>query len=172
MRKLFVTTLALSFLGALAIGVVYAWEETNTLPGTAPVGGAIHTVRLEPYMSEGLPVFLGPNGHEARPLKGTIDNKGVFPLLIASGAVAIDQVDPYVFGSASPDTSPGLQCAVGDFSGRVGVTNAGPVPVGAVAGGGFDVYVTVAPNAPADCQWDWVSMTVSITASTVPAPAP
>lgn len=172
MRRLFMTTLGLSFLGALAIGAVYAWESTNTIDGSAPVGGAVHTVRLAPYTwGAGLPVILGPNGHEVKALFGSIDNKGTYPLLIASGAVAFNTVTPLQINGTA-DTSPGLLCKIDHFAGRVDVTNPGPVGLGVEQGGAFDVYVKVDGEAPDDCQWDIVSMTVSITASTAEAPAP
>ena len=97
---------------------------------------------------------LGPNGNTVTVADGKIKNTGDFDLEITGGLTSID--------SLTPDPPGGATCSTSDFGGSVDSIPATVVTPGSTLIPPFLVNILTKLGAPADCQGDTVSYTVTI----------
>jgi len=159
LRNVFAGTTFTAIAIALVFGAVFAFTTSDSARGAALVGEngfeitfkpVCDGVLTEPYLAteatvDGITVIpchtiIGPNGSRTKVGEGFGSNSGDFDLVVTGGSVEIRALH-YV------DT----ECGVANFGGSVEIFGDEVIPPGG-EGGKFEVALSVAVDAPEDCQ--------------------
>ena len=145
MRKLFIGTILVSLLGALAIGAVLAWTGSTT-NGTGQ-SAATGEVSAQVWNVAGTGALVVPTGA---------------PILVATGGLYND--GDIAMGATGGSVSNAVVTNVGTcgLSGSVTVTNGGLLAVGATVAPLYDVYLTMGTGAGNGCQNGAISYDLTI----------
>lgn len=159
LRNIFAGTTFAAIAAALVLGGVFAFTTSDSARGAARVGEngfeitfkpVCDGVLTEPYLdTEATPdentiipchTIIGPNGSRTTVGEGFGSNNGDFDLVVTGGRVEIRTLH-------YADT----ECRTENFGGLVEVFGEEVIPPGG-EGGKFEVALTVAEDAPEDCQ--------------------
>jgi hypothetical protein len=171
LRNVFAGTTFTAIAIALVLGGVFAFQTSDSARGAAIVGTngfeitfkpVCDGVLTEPYLdTEAAPeantiipchTIIGPNGSRTVVGEGFGSNNGDFDLLVTGGFVEIRTLH-------YADT----ECRTDNFGGLVEIFGEEVIPPGG-EGGKFAVALTVAEEAPDDCQGQVVYYKVTVEA--------
>lgn len=172
MRKIFATAALTSLAGALLFGGAFAWRTSDSARGAALVGENGFAITYVPHCTadftepfidtdetdaELAPIpcatLIGPNGSITEVGRGGGQNNGDFPLVVVGGEMKIRAVH-----------YPNRECRAQNFSGDIRLLNPGQVIQPGEEGGRFAAFISVADNAPADCQGQLVYYRLTVVA--------
>jgi hypothetical protein len=174
MRKIFAGATIFSLIGAALLGGVFAWTVSDHEDGQNDVGeGGIEIV----YWTEYEDALLGPQGSDVKVAAGELNNVGDFAVNNLRGTVhATDvcHVSEGTQGEFLGCVQDELKCTTDDFGGDLwwepgdGTGSDISLAAGDEDDGDvkFQVFVTMAADAPDTCQGATVSWEVWIEADT------
>jgi len=177
MRKIFGGAMAFSMIGAVVLGGVLAWSNSQELDGSSVVGSISWSVCHTGTVAPVCPLGDGPTGDYIGPDDDHIvwvDNRhivntglpGDFRIQFDPAASKVDITDT----TDTPVNSQTDQnnCAVVWFGGSVAAIGINDVLNPGDVGAPFRIGMQVHPGAPTACMGDTVSWKATITVKTVP----
>jgi len=163
MRKIFGGAMAFSMVGAVVLGGVLAWTNSQSYTETSEVGNLSFT-----QQHTHLDRIIGPDDdHLVYPDTGHITNASPsdsFRIQLDTAHSKVDILDTHKPGHSDSDQA---NCAISWFGGVVeSIGNPAVLNPGDV-GDDFRVGLRVHPGAPTSCQADDVNYMVTLYANTV-----